>query len=135
MAANPAQLVPPVAQQPQPPVAQQPQPQPPVAQQPYPQQRRRTAQPPTVQYSSAEVFGLLHIIEQILPVDGEDWNEVSRLHVVNFPNNGRDGPKLKRKFQQLHRSCVPTGDPMCPPDVRRAKRLKELIRGRGFGWH
>jgi len=55
MAANPAQLVPPVAQQPQPPVAQQ----------PYPQQRRRTARPPTVQYSSAEVFGLLHIIEQI----------------------------------------------------------------------
>ena len=105
MAANPAQLVPPVAQQPQPPVAQQPQP--PVAQQPYPQQRRRTARPPTVQYSSAEVFGLLHIIEQILPVDGEDWNEVSRLHVVNFPNNGRDGPKLKRKFQQLHHSPVP----------------------------
>jgi hypothetical protein len=56
MAANPAQLVPPVAQQPQPPVAQQPQP--PVAQQPYPQQRRRTARPPTVQYSSAEVQNL-----------------------------------------------------------------------------
>jgi hypothetical protein len=63
-----------------------------------------------VQYSSAEVFGLLHIIEQILPVDGEHWNEVSRLHLVNFPNNGRDGLKLKRKFQQLHHSHVPTGD-------------------------
>jgi hypothetical protein len=52
-----------------------------------------------VQYSSAEVFGLLQVIGQILPVDGEEWNEVSRLHVINYPNNSRDGPKLKQKFK------------------------------------
>jgi hypothetical protein len=52
MAANPAQLVPTVAQQLQPPIAQQ----------PYPQQCRRAARPPTVQYSSAaEVFGHLRL--------------------------------------------------------------------------
>jgi len=78
-----------------------------------------------VQYFSAEIFGLLNITKQILPVDGEDWNEVSHLHDINFPNNG---PKLKRKFQQLNHSHVQIGDPMCQPDVRRGKHLKEMIR-------
>ncbi len=81
-----------------------------------------------MQYTSAEVHALLRLLEQMLPVDGEDWEEVARLHNLNFPNNGRDTAKLKRKFQQLYRVEMPTGDPMCPPDVRMAKRIREQIR-------
>jgi hypothetical protein len=34
---------------------------------------------------------------------------------------------LKRKFKELHNKKVHTGDPLCPPAVCRAKRLKYLI--------
>jgi hypothetical protein len=61
-------------------------------------------------------------------VDGEDWEELARLHNLNFPTTGRDGAKLKRKFQQLYRVEMPTGHPMCPPNVRMAKRVRERIR-------
>ena len=61
-------------------------------------------------------------------MDGEDWEELARLHNLNFPTTGRDGAKLKRKFQQLYRVEMPTGHPMCPPNVRMAKRVRERIR-------
>jgi len=80
------------------------------------------------QYTSAEVFGLLNCIQQVLLVDSTDWIDVCNLHVVNFLNTGHDPSKLKQKFQQLYRTNVPTGDPICPPDVRMAKRLQEAIR-------
>jgi hypothetical protein len=109
----------------------QPQPQPQPQQQPgngRRQQRNRRANNKTVQYTSVEVHALLRLVEQMLPVDGEDWEEVARLHNLNFPTNGRDAAKLKRKFQQLYRVEMPTGDPMCPPEVRIAKRIREKIR-------
>ena len=34
---------------------------------------------------------------------------------------------LKRKFKELHIKRVSTGDPHCPPAVRRAKRIKRAI--------
>ncbi len=34
---------------------------------------------------------------------------------------------LKRKFKELHNKKIPTGDPLCPPAIRRAKRVRYLI--------
>jgi hypothetical protein len=34
---------------------------------------------------------------------------------------------LKRKFNELHIKRIPTGDPHCPPAVRRAKQLRNAI--------
>jgi hypothetical protein len=51
-------------------------------------------------------------VQQVLPLDGPDWQEVFLLHNANFPNNGRDAVKLKRKFQSLYRSDIPSGDPL-----------------------
>jgi hypothetical protein len=92
------------------------------------QQRNRRSTAKTVQYTSVEVHALLRLAEQMLPVDGEDWDKLTRLHNLNFPTNGWDSAKLKRKFQQLYHVEMPTGDPMCPPDVRLAKRIREQIR-------
>jgi hypothetical protein len=61
-------------------------------------------------------------------VDGEDWEEVARLHNLNFPTNGRDLAKLKHKFQQIYQVERLTGDPLCPPKIRMAKRIREQIR-------
>jgi hypothetical protein len=79
------------------------------------------------QYSSTEVQGLLQVIEEVLSVHGEEWDDVSQAHATNFPNSQRTAESLKRKFQQLYRVKKPTGDPFCPPEVRMVKRLRHLI--------
>jgi hypothetical protein len=81
----------------------------------------------TPQYNSTEIQGLLNIIEEILPVHGEEWEEVLQAHAANFPNSQRTAESLKGKFQQIYRVKKPTGDPFCPPEVRMAKRLRHLI--------
>jgi hypothetical protein len=76
----------------------------------------------TFHFSSTEVQGLLNVIEEILPVHGEDWEDVSQSHAANFPGSFCTSDSLKRKFQQLYRVKKLTGDPFCPPEVRKAKR-------------
>ena len=44
-----------------------------------------------------------------------------------YPNQQHSVGSLKRKFKELHYKKIPTGDPLCLPAVRRAKRLKYLI--------
>ena len=40
----------------------------------------------------------------------------------------RNKESLKRKFRTLFITKIPTGDPNCPPEIRRAKNLYELIK-------
>ncbi len=56
----------------------------------------------TSHFSLTEVQGLLNVIEEILPVHGEDWEDVSQSHAANFPGSFRTSDSLKRKFQQLY---------------------------------
>jgi hypothetical protein len=44
-----------------------------------------------------------------------------------YPDQQRGIDSLKRKFKELHNKKVPTGDPLCPPSVHRAKHLKYII--------
>ncbi len=91
------------------------------------QQGRQREWSNTAHFTSMEVQGLLNVIEEILPVHGEEWEDVSQSHAENSPNSHRTSESLKRKFQQLYRAKKPTGDPFCPPEVRMAKRLRRLI--------
>ena len=43
-------------------------------------------------------------------------------HSVLFP--GRDVDSIRRKYHTLHRRGIPTGDPLCPADVKLAKKVK-----------
>jgi hypothetical protein len=67
------------------------------------------------------------VLEEILPVHGEEWEDVLLSHAANFPGSHRTSDSLHRKFLQLYRVKKPTGDPFCPPDVRKAKCLCHLI--------
>jgi len=69
----------------------------------------------------------LRVIEAILPVHGEEWEEVAQIHAENFPTMQRTSDSINRKFQALYRSKKPTGDPFCPPEVRKAKQLRHDI--------
>ncbi len=76
----------------------------------------------------AEINCLLKIIEEILPIGPNDWDRVTERHCSYYPGNGRTCDTLKRKFSSLYNHKKPTGDPNCPPYVRQAKRIRNLIK-------
>ena len=73
-------------------------------------------------YTNEEMISFLSIMQDILPIGGEEWDEVLRIHSQNWP--GRDVDSLRRKYGTLHRKAMPTGDPNVPPEARLAKRVK-----------
>jgi hypothetical protein len=79
-------------------------------------------------FSVPEMESMLTSIEQYLPMGPEEWEAVADSHSLEFPN--REAQSLRRKFQALYNVRLPTGDPLCPPHVRRAKRIRYLIEER-----
>jgi hypothetical protein len=59
-----------------------------------------------------------------------EWKEVAELHAELYPTLNRCSANLKRKFKDMYNSTVPTGDPTCPPHIRRAKEIFYLIQER-----
>ncbi len=49
------------------------------------------------------------------------------VHLTRYPDLKRSVDSLNRKFKELHNKEIPTGDPLCPPAVRRTKRLRVEI--------
>ena len=76
-------------------------------------------------YSETELLNLLSIIERIIPVSGEEWDQVEVHHNILYPVRKAEG--LRRKFQELYRKKKSTGDPDCPLSVKRAKLLRRAI--------
>ena len=44
----------------------------------------------------------LTIMDDVLPIGPEEWDDVVARHAVNFP--GRDVDSIRRKFSTLHRN-------------------------------
>jgi hypothetical protein len=76
-------------------------------------------------YSEMELLNLLGIIERIIPVKGEEWDQVEVQHCTLYPVRKAEG--LQCKFQELYRKKKSTGDPDCPLSVKRAKLLRRAI--------
>ena len=83
--------------------------------------------PKGLTYSQEEVDNFLEIVEEILPMSPSAWERIAELHSSRYPDLKRTVDSLKRKFKELHSKKVPTGDPVCPPAVRRAKQLRQMI--------
>jgi hypothetical protein len=81
-------------------------------------------------FSIDELETMLTCIETVLPIGPEEWEMVADTHSLDFPAHNREASSLRRKFQSLYNQNVPTGDPSCPPHVRRAKRLRYKIEER-----
>jgi hypothetical protein len=74
------------------------------------------------------VDGLLETCEEYLPIGPEEWEVVATLHKHEFPNKDRDRDSLRRKFLQFANSKKETGNPDCPPQIRRAKKiLRDIV--------
>ena len=71
-------------------------------------------------YTLRELMSLLRIIEDVLPIGPEEWAQCTSRHAETY--HGRDLASLRRKYNNLHRMKVPTGDPSCPDEVKLAKK-------------
>ena len=76
-------------------------------------------------FTKAETTTLLKVIEQILPIDAEAWNEVHDLFNSKHTPRGVEG--LKHKFNKLANKPVPTGNPNMPEDVKLTKSIKSKL--------
>lgn len=84
----------------------------------------------TTHFSEMEVDGLLDIMEEVLPVGHTQWEVVVDKFSSRF-GMGRDKESLQKKYRKLHQTQVPTGNPHCPNNVVRAKRIfHQLIGGK-----
>eukprot|EP00536_Pseudo-nitzschia_multiseries_P009485 jgi/Psemu1/23297/gm1.23297_g len=83
-----------------------------------------------INYSRTEVLELLHTLKAILPVGPEEWAQVGQIHKDNFPDTNQSVANLRRKYSNLYRKKVPTGNPNCPKQVKLAKKVKWLIKSK-----
>ena len=81
---------------------------------------------PIKNYSHEEVMTMLELMEKILPIGTEEWEQVETGLRDKFPP-GRDKNSITRKYHQLYRRKIPTGDPNMPPEVRLAKKVQRDI--------
>jgi hypothetical protein len=84
--------------------------------------------PRGIGWKRPELEFLLQLIEERLPVGGEEWAKVAELHDKEYPENKRDKDCIKRKYSKLYLTKMPTGDPSCPWSVGRAKSINEQIK-------
>lgn len=74
------------------------------------------------------ITGLLDIVELLLPSGSYQWDQVTNEYNKGLRNEDtREADALKNKFNRLRSARKPTGDPTCPPDVQRAKRIQQSI--------
>ena len=78
-------------------------------------------------YHKDEIEALLDLMEDNLPIGPQEWDDVTEAHADRFLLKNRDSQSLRRKFNELVNSKKPTGDPNCPPHIRRAKMIQRQI--------
>ena len=81
-------------------------------------------------FTIAELEHLNESIQAVLPLGPEEWETVAVMQGEIYPNFNRCSMNLKRKFKEMYKSSMPTGDPNCPPHIRAAKRLHFQIQER-----
>ena len=81
-------------------------------------------------YTQEETMYLLELMEEHIPIGTTAWETIARLHNEIFCDVPRSRDSLKRLYQGLLRKKTPTGDPHCPPDVKKAKEIERLIAAR-----
>ena len=68
-----------------------------------------------------------------MPLNPDDWEEVKTRFDAKYAKNDRALSALQRKFQALHRTKEPTGDPNIPSPVLSAQRIKRMIEEKTDG--
>ncbi|KAJ8588986.1 hypothetical protein M405DRAFT_881852 [Rhizopogon salebrosus TDB-379] len=84
-------------------------------------------------YSSLDKKILLNMVEEELPLGQRGWQAIYLKFSQWAKANGRPERKvtsLETKFKQLVKTTKPTGNGVCPPEVKRAHQIDGLINER-----
>jgi hypothetical protein len=84
----------------------------------------------STKFRAPELDALMDIVEAILPIGKLEWDKVGAKYNTKFKHRRRIVRNLRNKFNSFANKKAPTGDPDCPPLVRRAKRITELIKSK-----
>ena len=78
-------------------------------------------------FTTEEIKSLLDVIEEILPIGNPNQEKVWDKHMVWYPKKEHTPESLRRKFQDMAKTKMPTGDSNRPPHIRSSKRIFRLI--------
>ncbi|KAJ6503849.1 hypothetical protein C8R45DRAFT_1091618 [Mycena sanguinolenta] len=95
-----------------------------------PRGKTRTGRSGVQNYKKLNQELLLEAVAEILPTGEKGWRAVEELFNTNAGLAGRPERTMKSlrdKFQRFLKEQKPTGDPHCPPEVKRAHELEDLI--------
>ncbi|KAG9404968.1 hypothetical protein AC1031_004066 [Aphanomyces cochlioides] len=81
-------------------------------------------------FTKSEVESLLELLETYLPLCTTEWEAVLKKHEQRYPAQNRTVDSIRRKFANLYRAAIPTGDPLIPHEVRRAKTIRSKMNER-----
>lgn len=80
------------------------------------------------QFTQEETHMLLDLVEEVLPVGQEQWKIISNdFNSRVEAKRRRTDEGIRRKFNSLAATKIPTGNPNMPEDVYRAKAISEQI--------
>ena len=78
-------------------------------------------------FSQTELDSLLDVVKDLLPLSNPEWMSVARCHSERWPDKERSEVSLRRKFDSVANSKMPTGNPHCPPHIHLAKSIRRSI--------
>jgi hypothetical protein len=82
----------------------------------------------SMHYKEDELNDLMDLMEEIQPIGKFEKEQVAQKYNVMHPDRPREYQNLMSQFNKFATKKPPTGDPDCPPLVRRAKQITKLIR-------
>jgi hypothetical protein len=74
-------------------------------------------------FALSEIESLLEVVEAIIPIGNPDWEKILNKHASCYPTLDRTAESLKRKFQALACTKIPSGYPNMPPHICKAKHI------------
>ncbi len=80
-----------------------------------------------LQFRAEELDDLMDLVESFLPISAQNWQAVADVHLENYRREAQTAESLCRKFQEISHRTGPTGDPICPPYVIKAKRINRQL--------
>ncbi len=76
-----------------------------------------------LRFTLSEIESLLEVVKAIVPIGNPDWDKILNEHASCYPTKDCTAESLKRKFQELAQTKIPTGYPNMPPHIRKAKHI------------
>ena len=82
-------------------------------------------------FTLEELEDLMDIVEQILPIGPNQWEQVENDFNTIYPARMRTTDNLRRQFNKQCKKKAPTGDPNIPSYIRKAKNAQRDIIAKG----